>query len=247
MFFLLFILLLLLVFYSSLTVVKGLVDIRVINLEHRKDRLVYMKTQMDNFNLKWKRFDAISFEQQLPPPQLHPETKMEFEPIKKFLDKSSFAYLNWGSLGCWQSHLQLMMEIYDEPKRAGPFLILEDDVEIQSTILRYLSKSFLHNELPSNWMVLFFDWEDPSIAAEYNGFKRVTSCTRASAYMIRDRESLEKLIESSNTKELQLADVHWNDKFKSGLIVAYLMKHRVIRHNFDYGSNIKKMKSIKNK
>lgn len=244
MFFLLFILL---VFYSSLIVVRGLVDIRVINLEHREDRLVYMKTQMDKLDLKWKRFDAISFEQgksQLPPP-LHPKTKMEYEPIKKFLDKSSFAYLNWGSLGCWQSHLQLMMGIYDEPKREGPFLILEDDVEIQSTLVNYLSKSFLTNELPSDWMILFFDWENPSIAAEVNGFKRVTSCTRASAYMIRDRESLKKLIKSSNSKELQLADVHWNDKFESGLIVAYLMKHRVIRHNFDYGSNIKKMKTIK--
>lgn len=236
---------------AFMTMVNGFVDVFVINLKHRLDRLIYMQGQLDNLGIKWKRFDAILFsgggggEEGYQLPLLHKKTKMEIIPIREFLDKTSFTFLNWGSLGCWQSHLQLMLSIMDKDitSNDGPFLILEDDVEIDASMINFLSSSFLE-KLPPDWMVLFFDWQTPIIKESINGFHLLSSCTRASAYMVRNRDCLNKLIDSSNTKEMQIADVHWNDDFESGNIIAYAMDERIIRHNFDYGSNIMKINNL---
>ena len=131
----------------------GLSDIYVINLERRTDRMQIMKQQLDILNLPFTRFSAIDgvlikasiIDHAETDIKFHPETMIRFDWIEKQLLSIKKNVMSYGSIGCWQSHLQIYFKIRDKAEKTGidgPVLILEDDAlvdkKLPNSIKEYL-------------------------------------------------------------------------------------------------------------
>ena len=206
----------------------GLIDIYLINLDRRPERLKNMQYQLDYLQLPFTRIPAIDgkhIEQNISMKtnynfSLHPETKLRFEWIEEAInDKRKNNENTYGNVGCWQSHLQTYFLIRDKAEKTnndGLVLILEDDIVIEKRFLADVKKYL--KLLPSDWDIFFLG----SISGKCMEIITKKLCRgydmwRASSYIINGSKTAKKLISMSNTMHIQISDHMWRDHFKKDL------------------------------
>ena len=212
----------------------GLQDIYVINLDTRSDRLSSIKAQLDYLNLPFIRYPAVDGKKMQASVKeslnhtfnLHPETKLRFDWIDRSIIKISHKHgVTYGTIGCWQSHLQVYFEIRDKfqnSQKNGPVLILEDDIIMEKQLPK-LVKEYLKS-LPENWDMLFIGFEGGNcIEIIDQHICRANNMVLASSYIINGVNTANKLIYLSNTMFIQLADIYWM-KYFSNEIHAYILR-----------------------
>jgi hypothetical protein len=145
----------------------------------------------------------------------------------------------------------------------GPFLILEDDVNVTSRIVDVLSHKYMYSRIPKNWEMLFLDHLDLKCHQEttntrFVGKKQhqqqqfnsantnkeichVKFTYQTDAYVIRNKEVARKLVEAGNTDYIQVADWYTNKLFESKAINAYAFMDRVVTQmRSKFGTDIQK-------
>ncbi len=246
-------------FYYENGAVPSLSKAFVINLDKRPNRMKWMDEQLNHLGIPYQRFSAINWyngtnlikmEEQRQ--RLHPLTKMNLTLVQQQLsEKHNFA-LNWGSAGCWQSHLQIYLQIIqgNYTNLPGPFLILEDDVHLSPRILDVLSYDYLYHYLPYDWEMIFLDhldllchenephWKRPKDHHPDRQYCMIKFTYTTGAYIIRNPSVAAKLVKSGNSDHIQVADWFFNYNFNSRYIKAYAILHRAARQTDKFPTDI---------
>ena len=107
----------------------------VINLSDAKERMDYMRAELERLDLPYKRIDAI-LGRELP------------EPIIQFSEKSfnilTGKHKNYGEIGCYLSHLKAFEEFLESESEHA--LILEDDVNLPDDLPRLIQGAITHHK-----------------------------------------------------------------------------------------------------
>eukprot|EP01033_Poteriospumella_lacustris_P014512 gene14512-10375_t len=136
----------------------------LINLDFRRDRLAFISKRLHEVGVPYERFSGVNFFHGVSPlaesvvaTRLHPDTHLNLTLIRENFEATVEHRRNWGSTGCWQSHLQVYFDIADGSASflPGPFLVLEDDIDVADNLDYYLSEDFLTRVVPSDWEMLF--------------------------------------------------------------------------------------------
>ena len=210
----------------------------------------WMEKKLTGLSIPFERFPAVDWyngtnyeKMKQVRESLHPSTKMDLESVRQSLAVNHSFALNWGSVGCWQSHLQVYLQIAEGSAShlPGPFLILEDDVKISPRILEILSYDYLYHYLPFDWEMLFLEhlyllchqnepvWRRPRDYSIEKQFCSVKFTYTTSAYVIRNPAVAAKLIAQANTDYVQVADWFFNFLFRSKTIRAYAVLKKVVK------------------
>lgn len=232
---------------KSLTTIPAISKTWVINLPGRNERMEFMDKQLAGLKIPYQRFEAFDFgngsdENTISAMQrLHKETKMNLQMVKAELERPvELVYRqSWGSVGCWQSHLQIALDIVygDGSPYPGPFLILEDDVRVSSSLIKYLSYDYLYKTLPSDWEMLYLDFIGLTChnattsrypIVENKEFCKIAFTYATGGYVIRNKEVARKLLDAGNTPQLQIADKYTNPLFRNETIQAYAILEKVV-------------------
>ena len=226
----------------------GLVDIYLINLDRRPDRLKSMKAQLDLLNLPFTRYPAIDGKKVKEAKidkinhdfGLHPETIIKLNEDKQWIiGKRGFT--DFGAIGCWMSHLQVYFKIRDKARETGidgPVLILEDDI-IMEKVLPYELKRYL-KLLPNDWDIFFIGSIDGYCIEQIDeNLCRGKDMWLAISYVINGSKTAEKLITLSNADQPILADLIWRDYFDT-IIHAYFLTNEQLseQDRSNFGSDI---------
>jgi GR25 family glycosyltransferase involved in LPS biosynthesis len=220
----------------------------VINMNKRSSRLNLVQARLKELKIPYHRYGAIDFgngdpaKMKLAQRKFHPMTKMNLTLVEKQLSDQGRFDLNWGSTGCWQSHLQIYMQIMNGTASylPGPYLILEDDVNISSRVTEILSYEYLYKYLPYDWEMLFLDHLDLSCHKDEPDWKRpkdndpllhyclVKFTYQTDAYVIRNPDVAAKLVAAGNSEGVQVADHYTNKLFGEKAIKAYAITKRPV-------------------
>ncbi len=242
----------------SASSIPAISKVWIINLQSRSERMEFMSRQMRNLKIPFERFEAFDFgngsdSKTLEASQrLHPNTKINLKLVGEELSKPVDYTMaqSWGAVGCWQSHLQIFMEIAygSSSQYPGPFLILEDDVKVTTSINKYLNHDYLNKILPNNWEMIYFDYLGLKCHDEHSSkhyiiheeFCKINFTYATGGYVIRNKEVALKLIEAGNTAHLSIADKYTNPLFQTERIHAYAILEKVI-HQLPraFGSDIR--------
>ena len=223
----------------------GLVDIYLINLDRRPDRLKSMKAQLDLLNLPFTRYPAIDGKKVKEAKidkinhdfGLHPETIIKLNENKQWIMKKRNS-IDFGAVGCWMSHLQVYFKIRDKARETGidgPVLILEDDI-IMEKVLPYELKRYL-KMLPNDWDMFFISsCKGECIEHIDDNLCRGKNMWLTISYVINGSKTADKLITLSNTDYPVVSDVVWRNHLNSW-IHAYILKNEQLteqdRENFE--------------
>ena len=221
-------------------------DIYIINLDRSPHRLASAGGQLKTLGLPFTRFSGI--DGYILRDILETEGKVPTKerlgwPAEVMADLESIFIKNeqgnwqvtpiggWGSLGCWQSHLQtyhqIMTSVKSGKNRDGPFLILEDDIAIKKSFVDDFDQ--LVQDLPNDWELLAFGYCCSSCMLNISNLVCKTDhfmC--AQAYAIRDSKVAQKLWRIANTKLAQVSDIVWLKYMKNG----YLKTYRTVQQYF---------------
>ncbi len=238
----------------------------VINIDSRRDRLRYLSERLYNLSIPYERFSAINFHHGHYPiadyvvaNHLHPETKMNLTRARQFFRGSSDKFNNWGSAGCWQSHLQLFFHISNVSAHfmPGPFLILEDDIDFGDNAMPYLTPEFLDTILPSNWELFFLSHlymrchstikkQHSANLTTLDDLCHISKVYTSAAYIVRNHTVVTKMINLLNTENVTVIDHIWIPPFLNQELVGYAPKRSVIRQR-PTQSNIFRDNKVSNK
>ncbi|KAH7832177.1 putative collagen beta-1,O-galactosyltransferase [Monocercomonoides exilis] len=208
----------------------------VISLERRTDRRRYMASQLKYTKLPYEFFPGIdgkllnssdcTNERLSFLSRMHPRTKFNFTEACKSLGPY---FTKYGTIGCWQSHLQIYFDIVERAKKTGvdgPVLIFEDDAKLPSNIAQVLLP--LMSQLPENWDGLFLGRHRHNCSVKVSqDLCRLDFFWGAHAYLLNGVKAAEKLINISNTEMMQTADVVWLS-YTGGYLNFYTTKGRPI-------------------
>lgn len=242
--------------FRSLSAIPAINKVWIINLVTRNNRMEFMDRQMRTLKIPFDRMEAFTFgngseaKTEETMKRLDPQTKMNLDQVRE--DMKVATDQTWGAVGCWQSHLQIYFEILHGKASVlpGPFLVLEDDVKIDTSISRFLSYEYLYETLPSDWEMLYLDHiglkcRENSTSASKE-FCAVYFTFGTGGYVIRNREVAEKLIAAGNTPGLEVADRFINPLFQQGKIIAYaFLTHPVEQLPEEFGSDIRSARALK--
>lgn len=231
----------------------------IINMNKRSSRLNIVTDRLKELKIPYHRYGAIDFGNgdpskiKLAKRKFHPMTKMNITKVQDELNAKGRFDLNWGSTGCWQSHLQIYLNIMNGTAShlPGPFLILEDDVNVSSRIVEILSYEYLYKYLPYDWEMIFLDhldlmchkdepeWKKPKDRNPELQYCLVKFTYQTDAYVIRNPMVAEKLVEAGNTDYVQVADWYFNRLFGNKTIKAYaITKRPVVQMRGVFGTDI---------
>lgn len=241
----------------------GISKTYVINLDSRRDRMNYIAQRLHNLSIPYERFPAVNFHHGHHPmadlvvkDRLHPATKMNLTLAREDLRVNPDARRNWGSTGCWQSHLQVYLDIHNGTGSflPGPFLILEDDVEMANNLPYYLSLQFLETILPDDWELLFLSTfslkchdgvgENHTVYSVSNQESHknhteeyvthgsqlchIERTYHSSGYLIRNQTTVARMIQLANTAEVNIIDWIWRDPFMRQELTGYAIKRNPV-------------------
>jgi len=253
--------------FDNSTSLPSISKVFVINLDRRKDRYEGIKKQLDTLKIAFTRFPAVDFGSQGERvweayKGLHKDTKINLDLVKKKVDRhknSIDSDYSWAQAGCWQTHLQILFDIVDNSATLpGPYLILEDDAEIEPRILEILSEKSLSADVPQDWNILALGYDaqwcfDDVVTVKryaffftrtirkgsFGPFCLATSFLNTDGYVIRNAEVARKLIAYSNMQSPQTADTYWHPLFRSKRLKAYIVRPRVTHQlKWTYSSDI---------
>lgn len=230
----------------------------LINLDFRRDRLAFISKRLHDVGIPYERFSGVNFFHGVSPlaesvvaTRLHPDTRVNLTLIRENFDKTVEHRRNWGSTGCWQSHLQVYFDIANGSASflPGPFLVLEDDIDVADNLDYYLSEDFLNHVVPDDWEMLFLSTrgmtchrqtiEGKDITVEVknsdldlpaNRLVYVTNASQlcwvarsylGSGYLFRNQAAIRKLIDVANTEDSTVIDRVWNPLFDTKAMIAY--------------------------
>eukprot|EP01033_Poteriospumella_lacustris_P015541 gene15541-11121_t len=230
----------------------------LINLDFRRDRLAFISKRLHEVGVPYERFSGVNFFHGVSPlaesvvaTRLHPDTHLNLTLIRENFEATVEHRRNWGSTGCWQSHLQVYFDIADGSASflPGPFLVLEDDIDVADNLDYYLSEDFLTRVVPSDWEMLFLSTrgmtchrqnaEGKDVTVEVKNSKldlpenRLVYVTDASqlcflahtylssGYLLRNQAVVHKLIAIANTANSTVIDHVWNPLFDTKAMIAY--------------------------
>lgn len=231
---------------NSISSIPAISKTWIINLANRMERMEFMNRQMWSLKIPYERFEAFDFGNGSDTKalesykRLNPNTKIDLKLIEDELNQPIDYTMaqSWGAVGCWQSHLQIYMEIAygSSINYPGPFLILEDDVKVTQAIIKYLSFEYLYKILPADWEMIYFDHlglkchdEDlPKLSIFNDQFCKINFTYATGGYVIRNQEVAKKLIEAGNTAHLSVADKYTNTLFSSHQVNAYAIFEKVV-------------------
>lgn len=112
--------------------------IYLINLDQDTERLSPMTQQLNRLHIAFERFPAIR----------GVDMPTWLRPYFLNADGSIASDLRIGEVGCYASHLAIMLRVIQDGQ---PALVLEDDIEIESDFTAVLSHLHL---LPPNWDIV---------------------------------------------------------------------------------------------
>jgi len=227
----------------------------VINLNHRVDRLMQVTIQLAKLHVPFTRFEAISFgagnEAAIAEAKkrMSNETKFDAALVGKHLEQFGNEHVTWGSTGCWQSHLQVYLQIASRPLSDGPFLILEDDVKVSHRLVVVLQEESLKTGVPVDWDVLLLDHSGlrchEVLKLNHHSLCAVKFSYTTSAYVLRNSTVARVLAERGNTAGLQIADHYLNDLYASKTLHAYAFLPKVVAQARSvYATDIKRSGTV---
>ena len=214
----------------------GLVDIYLINLDRRTERLQNFIPQIDYLKLPYKRLSAVDGKklQQYLKKELvydykfHPDTLLRFD----WLVHPSSLGLVWdfGAIGCWQSHLQSYFAILENYKKTlvdGPVLIFEDDVYLDKDMPEVIKNSL--SLLPDNWDIFYIGYtlNPPCLHDVTKNICRAYDIVGAHSYIVNGSKSAKKMIDMVNLMENTVIDyaLRW---FYEKNLYAYILHEQVV-------------------
>ncbi len=220
----------------------------LINMNKRSSRLQLVTSRLRELRIPFHRYGAIDFGNgdpakiRLARRKFHPMTLLNLTLVKEELNQTTRPDINWGSTGCWQSHLQIYMHILNGTAvhLPGPFLILEDDVNVSSRIVELLSFEYLYKYLPYDWEMLFLDhldlkchedepwWKRPKDDVADYQYCLVKFTYQTDAYVIRNADVAAKLVKAGNSPHVQVADWYLSQLFGTKTIRAYAVVNKPI-------------------
>lgn len=180
------------------------IEIYVINLDKRIDRLDQFKIECNKINLEnYQRFSGII------PTQEQIKYCTYINPLKLW-KKNNIAYLQ-ASLGCKMSHLEILKKYANSSLEY--IMILEDDIIFENNILIYLNLALIElNTNNINWDILYLSInlkkKDDAIKISESLLKiNKGLTTTGQIFKVKNIEKIIKLIEKSeveidNTYEL---------------------------------------------
>ena len=199
-------------------------DIHIINLERRPERLANCTRQLSALKQTFTRFPAVDGTRlrmlghsKFVKFSFHPGTKANLQECFNYAKKHNY----WGAFGCWQSHLQLYFKLKESGKK-GPFFILEDDVAMEADTFSYIQRVL--PTLPSDWDMFLVGWGGATLhqMRPNREFQRVKKCYCLHAYIVKDVSVLEKLIRGSNRPSVILADYVLAEGCQRGILNCYI-------------------------
>eukprot|EP01040_Poterioochromonas_malhamensis_P013768 gene13768-15178_t len=248
---------------SGRSTIPAISQVLVINLDKSVKRLHHMDRLLKKLGIPYQRFRAIDFRngtdrqylEKVRRELLHPLTKIDFDMVNKSIHEESAAWwLNWNSMGCWQSHLQTYFQIFNGSlsHMNGPFLILEDDIELSSHIFDLLSYDYLYHYLPDDWETFHLDHYDLKCFENEVAWRRPTTTDKShrqyclvkhlvhlGGYVVRNARVAEKLLMAGNSDRWQIADFYINGLFENQVIRAYAPLKLVVRQQREsFGTEI---------
>jgi len=231
-------------YYNFTAEELGLNEIYVINLKKRPDRLNHMKELLKGQNLNFTLFEAFYGVTMLEllssnktVPGLSPESKFDYTLCPT--DKRT-----WNQIGCWQSHLHVLFQIRDKVLaggKEGPVLILEDDVTFYEEFQPILKTTL--PILPEDWEILAAGHCYLNCSSTF--ITNIQDVCKADfwlcldGYIVRDLNTVIKLISHINTKEFNVIDTLIGDLTKDNIFTTYAIEPEIISQQLDiFGSNI---------
>ena len=142
----------------------------------------------------------------------------------------------------------ISITILGDTTAVGPFLIFEDDVKLKFNIRNLLIETKRHGLVPYDWHFLQLRLEKREANVKFhrmpfinstisggpqnNKTKLVKSTSHSSAYLVRNKEVIQSLINTSNTDYFQFADRTWNQLFLNKTLKCYAVKN-VLANDFN--------------
>jgi hypothetical protein len=210
----------------------------VLSRNRRSVRLEMVLKKLEELAIPFQRFPAIDLGNgnagmlKLAKLKLHASTKLNVDLAGQEV-KEREGRFDWNGASKWQSHLQIYFHITNGTlgNIPGPFLILEDDVNITSRLLGACNWEYLFKYLPYDWEMVFLNHKllkchedekmfltprDPSLT-----YCRMKYNLETNAYVIRDKKTIKRLVEVMNTESLQLMDSALNKLMETKQLKAY--------------------------
>eukprot|EP01033_Poteriospumella_lacustris_P014912 gene14912-10661_t len=227
----------------------------------------HIAQRLHNLSIPYERFPAVSFHHGHHPmadlvvkDRLHPATKMNLTSVREDLGANPDARRNWGSTGCWQSHLQVYFDIHNGTGSflPGPFLILENDMDMANNLPYYLSSQLLESILSDDWELLFLSTfslkchhagagerennhtvysvsnqeSHKNHTEEYvtqgSQLCRIERTYHSSGYVIRNQTTVARMIDLANTADVNIIDWVWRDPFMRQELTGYAVKRNPV-------------------
>lgn len=211
-------------------------QIYVINLDHRTDRLSNVDHQLGVLGLTYTRFSAVNGKlvrdkllqgAAVTKNDLGWPEAIKFD-LQAMLSETFVSQhesnIIWSQIGCWQSHLQVFYKIIKETIAKGmdgPILILEDDVEIDADMEKYMKK--MMTDIPDDWEI-FAIGNHHSICQEIVSSEicLAYSFVGTDAYIFRNSAVAQKFFDLANTIERQVIDMFWIPFMQTRQIKFYI-------------------------
>ena len=145
----------------------------VINLKSRTDKLAQITEQLKEKGIEYEVFEGVDgkllerYLKEFKCSEPRDENKSdEFKLIASVMNNQEIK-LNWnnllndmtkksmgfGHVGCWLSHLMLLLELKRRIEVVGPVLILEDDSIILETLVENFEQA--RKSLPTDWGIYY--------------------------------------------------------------------------------------------
>lgn len=219
-----------------------------INLDKRPDRKEHLELLLNKYDVPYTRFPAVYgldimdylHDGKALPFTLCNGTAFHPDVLKPYLWEGDEHY---GRIGCWQSHVQVLLGIVEDVEARGlpdgPVLILEDDITWPESFGKHGLLKHIQ-ELPDDWELIVYGLIGrackPTNHTLPKEFCHISRGFRAHAYIVRNVSAAKKMLSVLNTKMPQVLDLHWNKAFRS-VVVAYGTGDFIIQRN-DFGTEI---------
>ena len=187
----------------------------VINLPNDAGRLKNISIQLKNLEIPFKIFNATigaslrrnGNDTNFKFPKLDPEIKYDFNSKK----------LRTGELGCWMSHLQVLLSISRE-NSTNPILILEDDSKFVDNFMPIMEEILSSLKVKNDWdylrvgycpnnVVWSCDKEEKPVASKHCKLRKSTRFAGAHAYFVNGSSGAKKLFDMMNTVDGKVIDL----------------------------------------
>ena len=138
--------------------------------------------------------------------------------------------MDFGAIGCWQSHLQSYFAILENYKKTlvdGPVLIFEDDVYLDKDMPEVIKNSL--SLLPDNWDIFYIGYtlNPPCLYDVTKNICRAYDIVGAHSYIVNGSKSAKKMIDMVNLMENTVIDyaLRW---FYEKNLYAYILHEQVV-------------------